>query len=201
MSKLRKNGQVADIGDRLKLDEKARAQLVKDGIFESDLKRWVNEFHHQTGLLAPSQLKMSYSGERSNYFAPSDTVNIGQKFSKRMTLHEVAHRAEYKCPEISLANKEWVRARCQKGGFSTEPVKLMDLVPNDIYKKDEVALQDTFVDPYVGKVYPDLASEVLSMGLERFSSKSDLVKLYRQDPEHFYLTLGAIKTMHSKDKW
>jgi len=201
LSRLRKHGQVSDIGDRLKVDAKAGAQLAADGISEGDLKKWVNEFHHQTGLPAPSQLKLTYSEERPNYYAPTDTVNIGQKFSKRMVLHEVAHRAEYKCPEISLANKDWVRARCQKGGFSSEPSKLKDLVPNDIYKDGEVALEDTFVDPYVGKLYPDLASEVLSMGLERFSSKKDLVKLYTQDPEHFFLTMGAIQTMHAKDKW
>lgn len=201
LSRLRKHGQVSDIGDRLKLDAKASAQLAKDGIPESDLKRWVNEFHHQTGLPAPSQLKMSYSEERPNYYFPTDTVNIGEKFSKRMVLHEVAHRAEYKCPEISLANKDWVRARCQKGGFSSQPTKLKELVPNDIYKDGEVALEDTFVDPYVGKVYTDSASEVLSMGLERFSSKQELVKLYTQDPEHFFLTMGAIQTMHTKDKW
>ncbi|MBX3170494.1 MAG: hypothetical protein KF760_24015 [Candidatus Eremiobacteraeota bacterium] len=201
LSRLRKNGQVADIGDRLKLDTKASARLAQDGIPENDLKKWVNEFHHQTGLPAPSQLKMSYTEERPNYYAPTDTVNIGDKFSKRMVLHEVAHRAEYKCPEISLANKDWVRARCQKGGFSSEPAKLKELVPNDIYTDGEVALEDTFIDPYVGKVYPDLASEVLSMGLERFSSKAELVKLYTQDPEHFFLTLGAIQIMHSKDRW
>lgn len=201
LKRLRKDGQVSDIGDRLKLDSKASAQLAKDGISESSLRSWVNEFHHQTGLPAPSQLKMTYNDERPNYFAPTDTVNIGEKFSKRMVLHEVAHRAEYKSPEISLANKDWVRARCLKGGFSSDTAKLKDLVPNDVYKDGEVALQDTFIDPYVGKVYPDLATEVLSMGLERFTSKKELVKLYTQDPEHFFLTLGAIQTMHSKEKW
>lgn len=201
LGRLRKDRQVVDVGDRLKLDPKASAQLAKDGIAESDVKHWVNEFLHQTGLPLPGQLKMSYTEERPNYLVSTDTVNIGEKFSKRMVLHEVAHRAEYKCPETSLANKDWVRARCHKGGFSSEPTKLKDLVPSDVYKDGEVALEDTFVDPYVGKVYPDLASEVLSMGLERFSSKAEMVKLYTQDPEHFFLTLGAIQTLRSKDKW
>jgi len=130
-----------------------------------------------------------------------DAVNIGQKFSKRLALHEVAHRADYKNPEISLANRDWVRARCEKGGFSSDPSKLSSLAPNGKYKDDEIALEDTFVDPYVGKVYPDMATEVLSMGLEHFSSDKLLTSLYQKDPEHVFLTLGAIKTMHGKDSW
>lgn len=201
LNRLRKQGRVSDVSDRVKIEESASVQLKKDGIDEKTVGHWVNEFHHQTGLPAPRQLKFRYSEERPNYLSTVDAVNIGQKFSKRLALHEIAHRAEYKNPEISLANKDWVRARCEKGGFSSEPSKLSGLAPNGKYKDDEIALEDTFVDPYVGKVYPDMATEVLSMGLEHFSSDKLLASLYQKDPEHVFLTLGAIKTMHGKDSW
>ncbi|MFN8607064.1 MAG: hypothetical protein U0931_06010 [Vulcanimicrobiota bacterium] len=201
LNKLRKQGRATDVRDRVKFEPSARAQLQKDGISEEQVGHWMNEFHHQTGLPAPRQLKLVFIEDRPNYNSQTDAVNIGAKFSKRLTLHEVAHRAEYRYPEISKANKDWVRARCEKGGFSSEPTRLSQLVPEGKYKDDEVALEDTFVDPYVGKVYPDLASEVLSMGLEHFSSEKLLTRLYTQDPEHVFLTLGAIKTMHGKDGW
>ena len=201
LSRLRKHGRVADVNDRVKIDASASAQLKKDGIGEETVGHWINEFHHQTGLPAPRQLKFTYTEERPCYTSQSDAVNIGAKFNKRLALHEIAHRAEYKFPEISIANKDWVRARSQNAGFSSEPTQLQTLAPHGKYKDDEVALQDHFVNPYVGKVYPDLASEVLSMGLEHFAGNQELVKLYSQDPEHFFLTLGAIKTMHAKEQW
>lgn len=201
LNKLRKHGRATDVRDRVKMEPSAKAQLQKDGISEEQVGHWINEFHHQTGLPAPRQLKFVFTEDRPNYTSTTDAVNIGARFSKRLTLHEVAHRAEYKYPEISLANKDWVRARCEKGGFSGDQVKLSKLVPEGKYKDDEVALEDTFVDPYVGKQYPDLASEVLSMGLEHFSSEKLLTRLYTQDPEHVFLTLGALKTMHGKDTW
>ena len=201
LGRLRKRGQTPDLSDRVKLDDSAKKRLAEGGIGESTVHHWVNEFHHQTGLPAPRQLKFRYSEKRPKYHAQLDSVNIGHKFSKRLTLHELAHRAEYKYPEISLANKSWVKARCEKGGFSDEPVKLSQLVPKDQYKDDEVALEDTFVNPYVGKIYPDMATEVLSMGLEHFASPELLTKLYQRDPEHVFLTLGAIQTMQGKSDW
>ncbi|MBT9584119.1 hypothetical protein IV102_12330 [bacterium] len=201
LGRLRKRARTPDVSDRVKLDDSARQRLAEGGIDVSTVHHWVNEFHHQTGLPAPRQLKFRYSEKRPNYNSQVDSVNIGDKFSKRLTLHEVAHRVEYKYPEISLANKSWVKARCEKGGFSDEPVRLSQLVPKDLYKEDEVALEDTFVNPYVGKVYPDMATEVLSMGLEHFSSPELLTKLYQRDPEHVFLTLGAIKTMQGKSDW
>lgn len=201
LGRLRKRGQTPDLSDRVKLDDSAKKRLAEGGIGESTVHHWVNEFHHQTGLPAPRQLKFRYSEKRPKYNAQLDSVNIGDKFSKRLTLHELAHRVEYKYPEISLANKSWVKARCEKGGFSDEPVKLSQLVRKDQYKDDEVALEDTFVNPYVGKIYPDLATEVLSMGLEHFASSELLAKLYQRDPEHVFLTLGAIQTMQGKIDW
>jgi len=199
LHRLRKGGQVADVSSKVTIDPKAAEQLKKDGISRQDVLHWINEFHHQTGLPAPDQLKLRYTEKRPNYEPVADAVNIGDKFSKRMALHEIAHRLEYKHPEISMANKSWVQARCKNGGYSDQPSKLQDLVPKGTYKSDEVALEDSFVDPYVGKQYPDLATEVLSVGLEHFADEHRFVKLYQQDPEHLFLTLGALQCAHGKN--
>lgn len=198
LERLRDDPQVRDVSDRVQLDPTAVEQMKKDGLEESTLHAWVNEFHHQTGLPAPTRLRLKYTEKRPCYQSAGDYINIGEKFSKRLALHEIAHRIEYKFPEISMASKSWVRARCEKGGFSDEPVSLQKLVPQGTYKPDEMALEDSFADPYVGKLYPDMATEVLSMGLEHFSDDSRFVKLYRQDPEHLFLTLGAIELLKDK---
>jgi hypothetical protein len=200
LHRLRKNARVSDVSDRVRIDSSATERLKQNGIATETFLHWVNEFHHQTGLPAPQQLKFRYCEERPNYDSSTDSINIGDKFSKRMALHEIAHRLEYKHPEISLANKSWVAARCQKGGFSNQPVALQSLVPKGKYGPTELALEDSFVDPYVGKVYPDMATEVLSMGLEHFADEKRWVKLYQQDPEHLFLTLGALQTL-SQEGW
>jgi hypothetical protein len=182
------------------IDTAAQQQMAKDKISESDLKSWVNEFHHQTGLPAPSQLNFRYTKGRPNYDGQTDAINIGDRFSKRLALHEMAHRAEGRNPEIAQASRDWVRARNQRGGFSTDAVPLSTLSPKGDYEDDEVALEDSFVSPYIGKQYKSGDTEVHSMGLEHFASPELFVKLYQQDPEHVFLTLGALEKM-GQTKW
>jgi hypothetical protein len=200
LQRLRKSGQVHDVSDRVHIDSSARDQVGKGNPSETELKKWVNEFHHQTGLPAPSQLNFRHTGPRADYDFQADAVNIGDRFSKRLALHELAHRAEKGNPEIAQANRDWVRARCQNGGFSDEPVKLSTLVPKGDYQDDEVALEDSFADPYIGKQYNYGATEVLSVGLDHFASPERFIKLYQQDPEHVFLTLGALEKMGAT-KW
>lgn len=57
-----------------------------------------------------------------------------------------------------------------------------------------MALPDHFINPYVGKRYLDSATEVLSVGLEHLADPENFVKLYRQNPEHLFLTQGALQS-------
>jgi hypothetical protein len=62
------------------------------------------------------------------------------------------------------------------------------------YKSDEVAYVDTYMSPYMGKVYSGQyaksSSEVWSMALQQFASPDHMVKLYRQHPELFEVGVG-----------
>lgn len=197
LHRMRQGRQVSDVSGQVKVEPNAVAQLEKQKIKQETFLGWVNQFHHQTGLPAPRQLRFRYTEKRPNYNSQADAVNIGEKFSRRLAMHEIAHRLEYRHPEISLANKSWVAARCRKGGFSDEPKPLQELVPKGDYGPDEKALEDSFIDPYVGKLYPDLATEVLSTGLEHMADEQLFVQLYRRDPEHLFLTLGALQTLNA----
>lgn len=197
LGRLRGNASERNPADAVTFHPSALKALKEQGISQDDVKKWVNEFHHQTGLPVPDKLEFRHDGPRPAYHSDKDYINIGDKFSKRLVLHEVAHRAEYRNPEVSQGNKEWVRARARAAGNSTtEPTPMTKLAPDSsTYTKDEVALENHFVDPYVGKQYPDSATEVLSVGLEHFESPEKMLKLYKRDPEHFFLTLGSIESL------
>jgi hypothetical protein len=198
LRRLRHHQPSNQVSGGLSLDAKALERLRKDGLSEQEVSGWFQQFHHQVGLPTPQKaIKFTYNDDRARFFAKPDLLNIGAKFSRRLMLHELAHRLEYRCPEISIANKQWVAARAAQAQFQAA-VPLQELVPKGKYAEDEKAFPDHFVDPYVGKQYADMATEVLSVGLEHLADAKGLVRLYRQDSEHFFLTLGALQAAQSK---
>jgi hypothetical protein len=104
--------------------------------------------------------------------------------------HETFHQLEdYEARDFKGASESWRDARA----FSMEPKKLSELTGYDNYRDDEVALEDTWVSPYVGKDYgKNRGTEVLAMGGERFYSAIAMSTFFKEDPEHFYYTLGVI---------
>jgi hypothetical protein len=101
--------------------------------------------------------------------------------------HEMGHHAEFEKPELRDALASWVRAR----STSSQPKYLKDLTGFNY--GNETAYPDHFVDPYVGKVYENNSTEVLSMGMQYFKDAESMLTLYRKDKEHFYLIVGAIR--------
>ena len=75
--------------------------------------------------------------------------------------------------------------------WATQPKYLKDLTGFNY--GNETAYPDHFVDPYVGKVYGDNSTEVMSMGMQYFKDAESMLRLYRKDKEHFYLIVGAIR--------
>jgi uncharacterized protein YukE len=101
--------------------------------------------------------------------------------------HEMGHHAEFENPELRNALANWVRSRATL----QQQVSLRSLT-GLAYASHEKAYPDHFIDPYVGKVYNDNSTEVLSMGLEHFVDAKSMLKLYRKDRDHFFLVVGAI---------
>jgi len=70
----------------------------------------------------------------------------------------------------------------------------------------EVAINDGFYNPYVGKVYGELgiegttATEVFSMGFQALATDAELARLAMKDPEHLSLVMAAIKMLGIKYK-
>lgn len=188
------NGTEArNVGEKVQFTPAAVAKLAEQNLAPEQVRAWVNEYHQMTGLPIPPNLTFTYKDGRPRYEHSATEVNLGDYFDKRLCMHELTHRVEYVRPELSAINKGWVRARCEAAGFEpNQPFKLLERHEGSRYEKGELALDDHFVNDYVGKLYPDAATEVLTVGIEHFANGERLAQLYRQDPEHLFLVLGAL---------
>lgn len=114
-------------------------------------------------------------------------INIGQKPTAagqiRTLWHEFGHHLEFSNPAYKEAAVEWRRSRAD----TDKPVQM------DGREPDEVALPGRYINEYVGRVYPNGWTEVISMGLQNFSHPRMLTDFYRQDREHFLLILGMLR--------
>lgn len=100
--------------------------------------------------------------------------------------HEVGHHVEF--GSGASAGIDFV-----KGRATGDAQKLSAITGNRGYRKHEIAVPDHFINPYVGKVYQDDSTEVISMGLQYFAEPALLAKLAQKDPEHLALVVGVIQ--------
>ena len=102
--------------------------------------------------------------------------------------HEMGHHVEYAAHNVDLR----VGEQFIKGRATGKPKRLSTLSPGHGYGPGEMAYPDRFVDPYVGKTSANGTSEVISMGLQFFSSPTLLSELAKKDPDHLALVVGMI---------
>lgn len=122
-------------------------------------------------------------------------INVGkqetEKDSRASLWHEFGHHIEISNPELKGVFKEWILSRS-----SGKTVSLRQLTGNQKYGKDEVAYDGKFgLGAYVGRVYPDGGTEVMSKGLEMFSSEKAMASFFSKDPEHFLMILGILDSL------
>lgn len=222
MSKLRKN-LLASSG--ITIDE---AKAIADGLAVDDsLKKTItplamrtiaaNWFHMMgnrvSGTLSgffqdqsPDRINRAYAGQAKIHAgtvggSPAKKYSTAGEDEKRRFVetqwHEMGHHIEFNNPQIQLNNMDWVKSRSTSPGLK----KLKDITGNTGYRDDEVAYPDHFISPYVGKSYGEGGStEVTSMGIEHFTTPSRMRTFAQVDPEHFYLTMGIIKTPNPRKK-
>ena len=61
----------------------------------------------------------------------------------------------------------------------------------DGYDKREKGKRDKFIVPYMGKIYSQGATEIVSMGMEFLFA--DPVKLAKEDPEYFDFMIDLLR--------
>jgi hypothetical protein len=101
------------------------------------------------------------------------------QYTARTTFHELGHWVEGKNNSVHEALTDFFNSRTRE----EELVRMSDLFPEAGYDNSEVTKKDNFIDPYMGKVYSDGSTEILSMGIELYIDNP--LEFARRDREHF----------------
>ena len=154
---------------------------------EAALKADIKEFYRLTGGRLGPVIIRTKGQRRANADSGAGVVNIDNRFGKRTLFHEMAHLLERNQKMLGMS----VIYRDGKADKSKGKKRLSKITGNKAYRSDEVAYTDGFFDPYVGKVYPgDRYTEVMSMGMQMFSSAEAMTDLRMKEPELFNLMTG-----------
>jgi SPP1 gp7 family putative phage head morphogenesis protein len=121
-------------------------------------------------VFALSKKARAFCSSAGIHLAPGDTAST--------VMHEIAHWIDRAHPSIAKENIKFLDRRT----VGEKAQKLSKLTGNRGYKADEIAKPDKFHSPYVGKIYPGNASEILSMGIERLHKNPGLFA--KEDPDY-----------------
>jgi hypothetical protein len=130
---------------------------------------------------------------------------------KITTFHEITHLLETQRPEMLQYAVNWRSSKAfnsqqaSDNGVKapvvimqgTKPVFGLNQLVDSRYGPGEKAFADTYLHPYMGKVYEGANSsstEVWTMALQHFASVSGMVTLYRAHPELFEIGVGMAKS-------
>ncbi len=194
-------GEAERMAGEVRIGKETVRALEAGGVAEETLRGWLADFFQITTKgRAPGELRIEVKAERARYVDGERTVDLGRDFvnepqveQRRRLFHELAHSIESQDPGIGKASVEWVENRADAAGVA-EAVPLRTLTANEHYGASEVALEDHFVQPYVGKVYEGAdVTEVVSIGLEQLVDPGAALDLFRCDPEHFFFLLGVLR--------
>ncbi len=141
------------------------------------------------GLIGELGINISNTG-RSNYDPSTNTINISKGSSLMENIfHETGHAIEESKKSVHRACVKFLDRRTE--GEKEE--KLADLFPGIGYRNDEMTKKDKFIIPGMGKLYPYQAyTEVLAVGLQKFSTNANMKELYDADRSCFALCLTVI---------
>ena len=144
--------------------------------------------------------KRAYAGLENNH------INSGEGMTKTTLWHEMGHFVEYKHPELLLAAKQLLARRSDAIPSEKGKVAYLKHMTGVKSYKNEVAVNDGFYHPYVGKIYGAMGiqgvetTEVFSMGFQALATDVELAKLAMADPEHLAMVMAAIKMLGIKYK-
>jgi hypothetical protein len=142
------------------------------------------DFNQLTGKELTKLKEIKLSPERSYANVKEGIIVIDSRKNplsfRAAVFHEMGHFLERSDPKYMSKATEFVKSN------ATGPKEQLSKLTGDSrYAPTEYAYPGKFLNPYVGKLYLSGATEVVSVGLEHFSSPLNLAKLYKADPVHF----------------
>jgi hypothetical protein len=158
---------------------------------------WVRE-------IAPDLAGRGYN--QGGHFVAVRVQNTGNLW------HELMHTVESQRPWMVEAAQEWAADRAdsletankllklrgmESGTRRGKPVyRMADIVPDSNYSNHEIAWNDDYLNPYMGKVYDTHdATEVWTMAVETISSgRAGMIALNAKHPDLFRMLVGLTQT-------
>jgi hypothetical protein len=180
--------------DGVEITKAAAARLKKVGYPIAQVRADMAEFFRLTGGRVTA-VKLDSKGDRrantTGIYSVNNagTVYMDGRFDKRVLWHELGHHIESD-PVARAAAGRFIRLRAKN---SKATRRLKDLTGNAGYKRDEVAFEDSFFSPYIGKYYRDGVTEVFSMGVESFSDPMLLAERMTKDAQTLEFVAGFLK--------
>ncbi|WCH25183.1 hypothetical protein [Aeromonas salmonicida] len=144
--------------------------------------------------------KRAYASREHNY------INSGEGMTKTTLWHEMGHFVEYKHPELLIAAKQLLARRSAAIPEASGKTAYLKHMTGAKSYKNEVAVNDGFYHPYVGKIYGSrgiesvTVTEVFSMGFQALATDAEMARLAMKDPEHLAMVLAAVKMLGTKYK-
>lgn len=102
-------------------------------------------------------------------------------------IHEMGHVIEMTNLGIRHAALRFLAFRAG----NTRLIRLTDAYPDWGYSADEIAYPDHFPTAYCGKIYEDMSTELISMGMEYLYR--DPMQFMTQDPEYYKFMIDVCK--------
>lgn len=201
--------QAKEIADKTEIDSKT-AQGFPPGYSTGALRGDLARVHRLTGGQISTLDRVTNSRDRPSANEEERSVNAGNANALRKDLHqyrsdlyhEMAHHLEFSRPDIGRAAKAWAQRKSSLDNGGKRPrIQHLKKLTGLNYSFLEVAYEDSYTDPYVGKVYPPPhQTEVTSMGFQHFADPDAMARLWESDPAHFKFMLGVIKEANKKKK-
>jgi hypothetical protein len=177
----------------------AKSFVMDDKIPKDDqvaVRKTAREYYKLVGGAGTNTIKnFTRTSDRAGARPWENSVNVGASANNRaVMMHEMAHHLEYADKSIGSASLDFIQSRAT----TKDPKMLKEITGNLNYRDNEIAYEDNWVTPYIGKVYEKAgkiipATEVVSVGIEHFDSAASMAKLAAKDPEHFKFVVGMMR--------
>jgi len=123
---------------------------------------------------------------RANAYPNQFRILMAASDNRGVYFHEIGHLLESN-NRLKGKTYNWVAARGGGRGKSIPYSKI-----GSWSSDTQNAYKDKFINPYVGKFYRDGSTEVMSMGMQQFTSYGQMLKFAKKDFDHFSLIHGIL---------
>jgi hypothetical protein len=172
----------------VQVDRPARLAMNATGIDDAVRRHWQRSTDEFSRLVSadvapkrPIEFRELPTG-RAHYDPNTKAVSVAATTREDTIVHELGHWLDNHNPEVQRKVTEFYNRRTQ--GYVIEPLGAG-------FDASEMTRRDKFLDPYMGKIYSDGATEIVSMGAEYFYGQT--ARLAAEDPDMFDFIFNLLR--------